>query len=159
MSIIKVSKIIVSHSNAFFNQVCPIRIEFILQFLLLLLRSPIHSFTPHCVHAITRSQPSIDLLHYLPEQLRVFSLLNLVVGHAQRLELRRRVVHLVGDEDEPHDLRTPRVQRRVRLDIELVAAHDRATAPLVSIVAPAVGIEFVDHRTRGLVIAVHVGRR
>lgn len=101
-----------------------IRIELVIQLVLLLLGPPIDRLAPGGVHPVLVPQPPPDLLHDLPEQLRVLTLLNLVVRHPQRLQLHRLVVAVIGDEQEPRDLGAVLVEAPVGLDVELLAADD-----------------------------------
>ena len=142
------------------NYPYPIRVELVLELLLLLLGPALHGLAPSDVHGVIGSQPPIDLVHNFPEQLRVLSLLDLVERHAQRLQLHRRVVAaaVVGDEEEAGDLGAAGVEAGVRLDVELVAADDQPPAPLLAAAVAAVGVDFVDHGIGGFVVRVHVGR-
>lgn len=49
---------------------------------------------------------------------------------------------LVGDENQPHDLRAAAVEARVGLDVELLTADDWSAALLV-VTANAVGVDLV----------------
>uniref|UniRef100_A0A2P2JYF4 Uncharacterized protein MANES_05G039500 n=1 Tax=Rhizophora mucronata TaxID=61149 RepID=A0A2P2JYF4_RHIMU len=117
MGIIKISKIIVPHSYAFFDQIGPVRIEFTLQLILPLVGSAVDHLAPVTVHSVVGTEPPVNLLHDFSKELRVLALLDLVVGHPQRLHLHRRVVTVVGNEKEPRDLGPPRVETGVRFDI------------------------------------------
>ena len=67
---------------------------------------------------------------------------------------------MVSDEEEPHDLRAPRVEARVRLDVELVADYrPPASLLVVAVAAAAVDVDFVRDRSGGVVVAVHVDER
>lgn len=119
-----------------------IRIELVLQLLLLLLGPPIDGLAPGGVRPVLVPEPPADLLHHLPEQLRVLPLLNLVVRHPQRLQLHRLVVAAVGNEQEPRDLGAVPVEARVGLDVELLAADD-GLAPGGGRLLPAVLVDLV----------------
>lgn len=135
-----------------------ISIEFILELLLPLLSPPLDRLTPARVGPVPLAQPPIDLVNNFPKQLRVLALLDLVVGHPQRLQLHRDVVvAVVGDEHEAPDLGPAGVEGGVGLHVELLAVDDDWSVRLLGIDVAAVGVDLVDHLCRNFVVAVHGG--
>lgn len=141
-------------------EIYPIRVEFILELLLLLLGPTVDHLAPSGIHPIVGSQLAVNLLHRFSEELCVLALLDLVIGHAESFQPHRRVAPaVVRNKEEPHDFGASLIKARVGLHVELLtAAYDwpLVAARLVDADA-SVGVDLIDHWPGRRVLGFHSG--
>jgi len=102
-----------------------VAVELVLELLLALLGTAADGIDPGLVEPVPGAEADVDFESDVAVELHVFSPLDLVVRHPQRLKLHRLHPAPIRDEDEAREAGPPRVLRGVGLHVQLLRGEGR----------------------------------